>query len=100
MLWGGLPPPKAGVLGNETGSRTCIGSYPLRGGDTGLLLPFILLLGLLCAIASSYNGGGSSRSGERSDSPSPESRYLLVDPLYALSLSLEDVAGVCVVAGV
>ena len=56
--------------------------------------------GAIPATASSYNGGGSSRSGERSDSSSCEVRYLLVDPLYALSLSLDDVAGVCVVAGV
>jgi hypothetical protein len=101
MLWGALPPPKADVLREERGSRTCTESCPLRGGDTGLLLPCILSLGGLSAIASLYNGGGSSRSGKRSENPSSESRYLLVDPLYALSLALEEVAGVyIVVAGV
>jgi hypothetical protein len=99
MLWGALPRPEADVLREERGSRTCRDSCPLWGGDRGSLLPCILLLGGLSAIAS-YNGGGSSTSGERSEKPSTESRYLLVDPLYALSLALEDVAGVYVVAGV
>jgi hypothetical protein len=94
MLSGALLLPKSDVLEDETCSRTCIDSCPPLTGAAGLLGPFMWLLGVLSATASSYSGGGSSRSGERSDSSSSRSRYLLVDPLYALSLSLEEAAGV------